>query len=264
MNEITGIEIAGVDAFMDNYIWMLRNPGSNQAVAVDPGDEMPVITWLQQQDCDLSAILITHHHYDHVGGIPELQQAYPAVEVYGPANETICGLTLTLKEGDRPRIAGLDANFQVLEVPGHTAGHIAYFGEGVLFCGDTLFAAGCGRVFTGTFDQLADSLGRIAALPDDTQVYCAHEYTLANLGFAQWVEPENPDLLSRIEREQQKREAGIPTVPSRLAEELLTNPFLRTRVRTVAKAAEAAAGHSLRSSAEVFTALRQWKDSKYD
>jgi hydroxyacylglutathione hydrolase len=264
MNKITGIEITGVDAFEDNYIWMLRNPGSSHAVAVDPGDETPVISWLRQQGCDLTAILITHHHYDHVGGIAELRQAYPDVEVYGPTNETIRGLTLALKEGDRPRIAGLDASFQVLEVPGHTAGHIAYFGEGVLFCGDTLFAAGCGRVFTGTFEQLSDSLERIAALPDDTRVYCAHEYTLANLGFAQWVEPENPDLLNRIKRELQKCEAGIPTVPSHLAEELLTNPFLRTRVRTVVKAAEAAAGHSLRSSAEVFTALRQWKDSKYD
>jgi hydroxyacylglutathione hydrolase len=264
MNQTRGIEITGLNAFDDNYIWMLRNPGSSYAVAVDPGDEAPVMAWLQQQDCDLSAILITHHHYDHVGGIAELRQAYPDVAVYGPANETIRGLTIKLKEGERPQIAGLDAHFQVLEVPGHTAGHIAYFGEGALFCGDTLFGAGCGRIFTGTFEQLSDSLLRIAALPEDTQVYCAHEYTLVNLGFAQWVEPENPDLLNRIRCELEKREAGVPTVPSRLAEELLTNPFLRTRDRIVVRAAEKAAGRSLTTPGEVFTALRQWKDSKYD
>jgi hydroxyacylglutathione hydrolase len=258
------IEITGAEAFDDNYIWMVRNPASYNAVAVDPGDETPVLTWLQQHGCQLSAILITHHHYDHVGGIAELQQAYPEVEVYGPVNESIRGITHPLREGDRPQIAGLDASFQVLEVPGHTVGHIAYFGEGVVFCGDTLFAAGCGRVFGGTFEQLSDSLQRIAALPGDTQVYCAHEYTLANLGFAEWVEPANPDLAKRIKCEQEKRVAGAATVPSRLSDELLTNPFLRTDQQTVVKAAEAAVGRSLSTPREVFTALRQWKDNKYD
>jgi hydroxyacylglutathione hydrolase len=258
------IEITGLHAFEDNYIWLVKNPGSSRAVAVDPGDEAPVLAWLRQHGCQLSAILITHHHYDHVGGITELQQAYPEVEVYGPANESIRGMTHPLREGERPRIAGLDAAFRVLEVPGHTLGHIAYFGEGVLFCGDTLFAAGCGRVFSGTFEQLSDSLRRIAALPGDTQVYCAHEYTLANLGFAEWVEPANPDLAKRIKREQEKRAVGAATVPSRLRDELLTNPFLRTDQLTVAKAAEEAAGRSLPTPREVFTALRQWKDKKYD
>ncbi|MBT3046989.1 MAG: hydroxyacylglutathione hydrolase [Candidatus Thiodiazotropha sp. (ex Clathrolucina costata)] len=258
------IEISGVDAFDDNYIWMVKNPASSQAVAVDPGDEVPVLEWLQENGCSLSAILITHHHYDHVGGIAELRQAFPQVAVYGPANESIRGVNHLLREGERPHIAGLEADFQVLEVPGHTAGHTAYFGEGALFCGDTLFAAGCGRVFGGTFEQLSDSLLRIAALPGDTRVYCAHEYTLANLGFAQWVEPENSDLASRIRREREKREAGTPTVPSLLSEELLTNPFLRTAEAMVVKAAENASGRSLNTPREVFTALRQWKDSKYD
>ncbi|MEW8691627.1 MAG: hydroxyacylglutathione hydrolase [Candidatus Thiodiazotropha endolucinida] len=258
------IEITGVTAFEDNYIWMVKNPASSQVVAVDPGDETPVLAWLEQQDCDLSAILITHHHYDHVGGIAELREAYPDIEVYGPANESIRGVTHPLEEGDRPRIAGLNANLQVLEVPGHTQGHIAYFGEGALFCGDTLFTAGCGRVFSGTFEQLSDSLQRIAALPGDTSIYCAHEYTLANLGFAAWVEPENPELAIRIKRAREKREAGIPTVPSDLAEELMTNPFMRTSVQSVVKAAEQASGHTLSSRREVFTALRKWKDTEYD
>ncbi|WP_369159730.1 hydroxyacylglutathione hydrolase [Candidatus Thiodiazotropha sp. LNASS1] len=258
------IEITGVTAFEDNYIWMVKNPASSQVVAVDPGDETPVLSWLEQQDCNLSAILITHHHYDHVGGIAELREAYPDIEVYGPANESIRGVTHPLEEGDRPRIAGLNANLQVLEVPGHTQGHIAYFGEGALFCGDTLFTAGCGRVFSGTFEQLSDSLQRIAALPGDTSIYCAHEYTLANLGFAAWVEPENPELAIRIKRAREKRQAGIPTVPSDLAEELMTNPFMRTSVQSVVKAAEQASGLTLSSRREVFTALRRWKDTEYD
>jgi hydroxyacylglutathione hydrolase len=258
------IEISGVNAFDDNYIWLLRNPRSQQVVALDPGDETPVLNWLQAHACVLSAILITHHHYDHVGGIADLHQAYPDIAVYGPENESIRGVTHPLKEGDRPQIPGLDANLQVLEVPGHTRGHIAYFGEGVLLCGDTLFAGGCGRVFSGTFEQLSDSLQRIAGLPGDTQVYCAHEYTLANLGFAKWVEPENPDLTNRIKLVQEKRAAGVATVPSTLSEELLTNPFLRTNVDSVVKAAEVASGRDLTTPHEVFTALRQWKDSKYD
>jgi hydroxyacylglutathione hydrolase len=258
------LEISAVNAFDDNYIWMLKNPDSSQAVAVDPGDEAPVLAWLKAHGLELSAILLTHHHYDHVGGVPELTEAYPRLAVYGPAGESIRGLTHPLKEGDRPRIAGLDAGFQVMEVPGHTAGHIAYFGEGVLFCGDTLFAAGCGRVFTGTFEQLADSLQRIAALPGDTRIYCAHEYTLANLGFAQWVEPHNSDLAERNRREQEKRQAGIPTVPSLLQEELLTNPFLRTAEPSVIAAAQRESGRILDRPGEVFAVLRRWKDNKYD
>ncbi len=258
------LEITAVNAFDDNYIWLLKNPDSSRIVAVDPGDEAPVLAWLRNHGLELSAILLTHHHYDHVGGVPELREAYPQVAVYGPSGEPIRGLTHPLKEGDRPQIAGLDADIQVLEVPGHTASHIAYFGEGVLFCGDTLFAAGCGRVFTGTFEQLSDSLRRIAALPGDTRIFCAHEYTLANLGFAQWVEPQNSDLLERNRREQERRQAGIPTVPSLLREELLTNPFLRTAEPSVIEAAQRESGRTLNGPSEVFTVLRQWKDSKYD
>jgi hydroxyacylglutathione hydrolase len=258
------LEITPVEAFEDNYIWMLGNPGSRDFVAVDPGDETPVLAWLAQRDARLSAILITHHHYDHVGGLPELTAAFPGITVYGPAHNDIRGVTQPVKEGDRLSPAGLDAEFQVFEVPGHTAGHIAYYGEGALFCGDTLFAAGCGRVFDGTFEQLSASLLRIAGLPAQTRIYCTHEYTLANLGFAAWVEPDNAALRTRTEREVARRAAGEPTLPSLLQMELETNPFLRTADAGVRAAAERYAGHPLQSDAEVFTALRQWKDREYD
>ncbi|MCU7904983.1 MAG: hydroxyacylglutathione hydrolase [Candidatus Thiodiazotropha sp. (ex Epidulcina cf. delphinae)] len=258
------LEITPVSAFEDNYIWMLKNPGSSQAVAVDPGDESPVLAWLERTSSQLSAILITHHHYDHVGGIPELRDAFPDIPVYGPGKESIRGVTHPLGEGDRPVISGLKADLRVLEVPGHTAGHIAYYGEGALLCGDTLFAGGCGRVFDGTFEQLSASLQRLAQLPSETRLYCAHEYTLDNLGFAAWVEPDSSALEQRIEAEREKRRTGQPTLPSLLQDELRTNPFLRTRESKVISAAQRASGQVLNASEEVFTALRQWKDSKYD
>jgi hydroxyacylglutathione hydrolase len=258
------LEITPVGAFEDNYIWMLSPPDSDLAVAVDPGDETPVLDWLQGQGKRLVAILITHHHYDHTGGIPELVRAYPGIPVFGPAGESIRGVTQPLKEGDRVVIEGFDETLQVLDVPGHTAGHIAYYGEGALFCGDTLFAAGCGRVFDGTLEQLAASLQRIATLPPSTRVYCAHEYTLANLGFAVWVEPESDAVKARTEREKAKRRLGEPTLPAPLSVELETNPFLRTDVSQVRQAAERHAGQALSTQTEVFTALRRWKDREYD
>ncbi len=182
----------------------------------------------------------------------------------GPAGEPIAGLTHRLAEGDRVEIPGIEASFRVLEVPGHTRGHIAYWGEGVLFCGDTLFAAGCGRVFDGTPGQLAASLARIARLPPDTLVYCAHEYTLANLGFARWVEPDNPALPERTRAAEALRAAGLPTLPASLALELATNPFLRVGVPAVRCAAEAYAGRSLADDADTFAVVRGWKDRDYD
>ena len=258
------LEITPIPAFDDNYIWLLRRPGSRDAAVVDPGDESPVLEVLEREGLRLGAVLVTHHHWDHTGGVDELLAAFPECRVYGPEDRRIAGVTDPVGEGDEVAPAGLDAAFGVMEVPGHTSSHIAYLGEGALFCGDTLFAAGCGRVFDGTFDQLAASLQRIAGLPAETRIYCAHEYTLANLGFAKWVEPENPQLLRREAVERERRAAAIPTVPSLLREELATNPFLRTGVAAVIAAAEGYAGAPLETPAEVFRALRQWKDKKYD
>ena len=258
------LSIRPIPAFDDNYIWLLTEPPGRAAVAVDPGDADPVLEALSAAELTLTAVLVTHHHGDHVGGLEELADAWPGLRIYGPRDPRIRWLTDRVGEGDRVRPEGLQSRFQVLEVPGHTATHIAYLGEGVLFCGDTLFAGGCGRVFDGTFEQLSASLRRIAALDPQTLCYCAHEYTLANLGFARWVEPGSADLDSRERRDRATRDAGLPTVPSRLALELATNPFLRTAEPGVTAAAERFAGRPLVGHAEVFTALRRWKDSEYD
>ena len=256
--------ISPIPAFDDNYIWLLRQEGGDQALVVDPGDEEPVIAALADQGLRLAAILLTHHHQDHIGGVDDLLAQWPQARVFGPRDRRIRAVTDPVGEGDVIMPPGLEVPFQVLEVPGHTATHIAYWGGGALFCGDTLFAAGCGRVFDGTFDQLAASLERISGLPAETRVYCAHEYTLANLGFAAWVEPDSPALAERAARARALRAAEQPTVPSTLAEELATNPFLRTGVPAVKAAAEGFAGQALPTSAQVFTALRRWKDERYD
>jgi hydroxyacylglutathione hydrolase len=253
--------IIPIPAFSDNYIWLVRE-GAN-AVVVDPGDAAPVQDYLDRERLALTAILNTHHHGDHVGGNAALLDRR-AVPVYGPARESIPGLTHALAEGDRIDVPGIGCRLSVLDVPGHTAGHIAYTGEiggePVAFVGDTLFAGGCGRLFEGTPEQMTVSLGKLAALPGATRVYCAHEYTMANLRFAAAVEPHNPLLQARIGREQAKRDRGQPTVPSTVADERATNPFLRAAEPEVFAAAETHAGSVLADAVAVFATLREWKN----
>jgi hydroxyacylglutathione hydrolase len=254
--------IIPVPAFADNYIWLLRQ--GTAAVVVDPGDAAPVQAFLAANGLRLTAILATHHHGDHVGGITALLDRFP-VPVYGPAGETIPGRTHPMREGARVVLPEVSASLRVLDVPGHTAGHIAYVGEvagdPVLFCGDTLFAGGCGRLFEGTATQMWSSLSKLAALPPATRVYCAHEYTVANLRFAAAVEPANGELARRRADADSRRARGEPTVPSTLADELATNPFLRVNERAVASAAEARAGRRLHEAADRFGALREWKNT---
>ncbi len=260
------LQITPIPAFSDNYIWLLQNADCNRVALVDQGDPAPVLKHLRAHRLELSALLITHHHWDHVGAIAELRAVFPKCRVYGPRDRHIPDVTDWVAEGCDVVLSALGegVSFNVLAVPGHTATHVAYYRAGMLFCGDTLFAGGCGRVFDGTFAQLAASLQRIAHLPADTLVYCAHEYTLANLGFARWVEPDNSALRRRQSEDRERLASGKPSVPSLLATELQTNPFLRTGEPSVIAAAERFAGHALNDAADVFRVLRQWKDREYD
>lgn len=251
------MDIQALRAFEDNYIWLLRL--GSRVVAVDPGDEKPVLDYLAAEGASLAAILVTHHHGDHTGGIEGLL-AHGPVPVYGPADEPIGGLTHPLREGDAVDLPGLPAALRVLAVPGHTRGHLAYYGNGALFCGDTLFGCGCGRLFEGTAEQMYASLGRIAALPSQTLVYCAHEYTQSNIRFALAVEPGNAKLIERAGRVARLRAENRPTVPFALADELGTNPFLRCDREEVAEAARRHCGRALQGPVEVFAALREWKN----
>jgi hydroxyacylglutathione hydrolase len=247
-----------VPAFEDNYIWLIGSEGSPTVAAVDPGDADPVMDYLEQHNLILDAILLTHHHYDHTGGVGELTARYSA-KVYGPANEPIPAINQAVREGDVIDLHGLQ--LRVLDTPGHTRGHVCYTNNRLLFCGDTLFGAGCGRLFEGTPEQMYLSLQKIAALPDETLIYCAHEYTLDDLKFALVAEPDNPDMLERQCEALELRRQGVPTVPSTLSLEKKTNPFLRTHIGALKAAAEAFAGHPLASGAEVFATVRRWKDA---
>jgi hydroxyacylglutathione hydrolase len=252
------VQIHAVPAFKDNYIWVLED--GRHAVAVDPGDAAPVREFLGRTGLALSAVLATHHHADHVGGLLALARHWKC-PTFGPAREDVAGLDRRLSEGERIVVPGLELALGVLDIPGHTAGHIAFVGDDLVFCGDTLFACGCGRLFEGTPAQMVDSLGKLARLPEATRVYCGHEYTLANIRFAEAVEPANARLKERKAREQAKRDRGEPTLPSTLGEELATNPFLRCTKREVVAAAERHAGRSLEAPLEVFAEIRAWKNS---
>ncbi|MEJ7688298.1 MAG: hydroxyacylglutathione hydrolase [Variovorax sp.] len=256
-------------AFADNYIWMLQD-GRN-AIVVDPGEAGPVFDALGSGQLQLAAILVTHHHADHTGGVAALHAATAGAPVFGPARESIPEPFTPLAHGDFAEALGM--RFEVIDIPGHTAGHIAFFlkadgrsavvGETtpLLFCGDTLFSGGCGRLFEGTPAQMLASLDALAALPDDTRVCCGHEYTLANLRFARVVEPHNSEVTQYMAHCEALRARGMPTLPSRLSIERNINPFLRSREATVFQAVQAHAGLRAQSAeVDVFAALRQWKN----
>jgi hydroxyacylglutathione hydrolase len=251
------LQVVPVAAFKDNYVWTLRS--ATHAAVVDPGEAKPVLDYLAREKLELAAILATHHHADHVGGIAELRARYE-VPVYGPKHEPIATLTRAVAEGDTVKLPELGVSFSVLDIPGHTRAHIAYYGAGALFCGDTLFACGCGRLFEGTAEQMYASLAKLAALPDETKVYCGHEYTLANIGFARAVEPGNRALAEREARDRKLRDAGQPTLPSTLRDEKATNPFLRCREPAVVESANKYLGSRVADPVRVFAAIRDWKN----
>lgn len=247
-------EITAIAAFKDNYIWCLRQ--AKLALIVDPGDATVVQHYLQQQQLQLAVILITHHHPDHTGGINELKQRWPDVRVYAPALEQdkIPYADVWLKDHDQVELVDFNLTFQVMQLPGHTLGHIAYYSAPVLFCGDTLFNAGCGRLFEGTAAQMWQSLSRILALADQTLIYATHEYTLANLEFARWADPDNTELADYQHWCQQQREQQRPTLPTSLAVQRQINPFLR--------AEDVGLQHRWQqhNAVDLFTALRSAKD----
>ena len=263
----TLLQVWPIPAFDDNYIWCIHDGAS--ALVVDPGDSVPVLRYLEKHKLTLTGILITHHHADHTGGILQiLQTLKEPIPVYGPASIDIPGRTQAMMEGDKIEIAAPRMSLKVFEVPGHTLSHIAYFAnmqanivEPMLFCGDTLFASGCGRLFEGTPTQMSESLAKFAALPKNTLVFCTHEYTLSNIRFALAVEPNNANLLSWAERAQEMRAKHLPTLPTTIGQELQVNPFMRCDTKEVLESALSISGEtSLPTPAHVLAVIRAWKD----
>ncbi|MGV0963449.1 MAG: hydroxyacylglutathione hydrolase [Polynucleobacter sp.] len=262
----TLLQVWPIPAFDDNYIWCIHDGQS--ALIVDPGDAAPVLQYLEQKNLTLTGILITHHHADHTGGILNLLQALGSVPVYGPANIEIPGRTNVMMEGDKIEVLAPRISLEVYEVPGHTLTHIAYFAnmqanvvEPMLFCGDTLFASGCGRLFEGTPTQMSQSLAKFIALPKNTLVYCTHEYTLSNIRFALAVEPNNANLITWAETAKALRDQHLPTLPTTIGQELQVNPFMRCDQQVVIDAALEVSGEkSLPTPAHVLAVIRAWKD----
>ena len=252
-------EIFPLRAFSDNYIWTLLK--DNEVTVVDPGDPKPVISFLEKRDLTLNNIFITHHHYDHTGGIQSLVELYNC-EVYGPTGGHIEGINTSLTEGDVIEISGIE--FSIFSTPGHTLDHISYFADidvPLLFCGDTLFSGGCGRLFEGTPEQMFNSLNKFSVLPSNTQVFCTHEYTESNLTFAVEVEPDNKDLNDRLNEVREMRREDKITLPSTISTELKINPFLRCHREEVIQAAQNYSQTAVSKDEEVLGVIRNWKDN---
>lgn len=255
------LNIYPIHAFKDNYIWMIHN--QNYAVIVDPGIATPVIEYLELKRLHLSAILITHHHNDHTGGNKALLKSFD-VPVYGPRNEFIPSMTHPLNEGDHVNLKEISLNLTVLDTPGHTQGHIAYFASNpmnMVFCGDTLFSCGCGRIFEGSPQQMYQSLQKLSQLPDDTLIYCTHEYTLDNIRFARTVDPKNSKLAELEIAARKLRNENIPTIPTTLMLEKAVNPFLRCDQQAVIDHVKNHSKQVLTGPLNTFTALREWKNN---
>lgn len=252
------IKVTPIKALTDNYIWAIES--NNYLVVVDPGEAKPVIEHIKKHNLNLAAILVTHHHYDHTGGIAEIL-AFKETKVWGPGNESIASITNPVGNDDIIEITPLNIRFKVLEIPGHTIDHIAYYGSNNLFCGDTLFTAGMGRIFEGTAEQMYNSMQIIKSLPNTTNIYCGHEYTLANLKFAMLVEPHNLEIQKRYEEVKLLRKQNLPTVPATLSTELATNPFLRTDNNTVIESLVKNRKIIPQDKIAIFRELRAWKDT---
>lgn len=263
--QTTSLNICSIPAFQDNYIWLIHN--STSSIVIDPGDATRVLQILKTHNLTLSAILLTHHHADHTDGVPCLLNMV-SVPVYGPSKEYISSVNQPVQEGDQIYISTLKLNLKIIEVPGHTYGHIAYFAqkEGWLFSGDTLFTGGCGKLFEGTPEQMANSLTKLAMLPDTTKIYCGHEYTLSNLYFARTIEPNNTALNARIAMDQKKLNCQLSAVPSTLELEKKTNPFLRYTqpviIASLQKTGYLPQNFLVKKNPIIaFAALREWKNN---
>ena len=254
------VRVEPITVFKDNYVWCLINEATQRCIVVDPGEAKPVLAFIKCLKLTLEAVFITHHHWDHTNGLKGLLQ-HQGVPVYGPAKEKIIAVTELVEDNDKIKLPGWPGTFEVIAIPGHTLGHIAYYAAPMLFCGDTLFSSGCGRLFEGTPDQMLASLDRLARLPDETEIYCGHEYTLNNLNFAQTVEPGNAFIKERLEQVRLLRQKNLPSLPTQLAIERQVNPFLRCDNSGIRDKIEKHWGRKLDSRLDIFTYLRQWKNN---